>query len=154
MSCASKGASTRRWSSWRRRSRWRASSRRTSRTNRQWQRELALAQRDVARVLDDQGRSDAALDAYRAALAVSEQLARAAPTDAGAQRALLTRYSDLAQLQERTGRRAEAQRSYCQAKAIVRALSDLEPGNDEWRERRAWLEQRLRATHDAEAALC
>ena len=87
--------------------------------NREWQRELAIAQRNVARVLDAQGRSDAALEAYQAALAIAEQLATAEPSDVATQRDLLRRYSDLGSLQERAGRRAEAQQSYCQAKAVV-----------------------------------
>ena len=65
-----------------------------------------------------------------------------------AQKDLLARYADLAQLQERTGSRAEAQQTYCQAKAVVVVLTGLEPSRDEWRERRTWVEERLRATQD------
>jgi tetratricopeptide (TPR) repeat protein len=116
--------------------------------NGEWQRELAIAQRNVARVLEAQGRPDAALTAYQAALVLAERLASAEPSDVDAQRVLLARYSELAQLQERTGNRAEAQRSYCRAQAVVQALTELEPGSDEWRERRAWVEERLRTTQD------
>ena len=123
-------------------------------SNREWQRELALAHRSVARVLDAHGRSDAALEAYQAALVIAEQLARAEPADVDAQRDLLARYADLAQLQERTGSRAEAQRTYCQAKAVVLVLTGLEPDSDEWRERRTWVEERLRATQDGARAPC
>jgi eukaryotic-like serine/threonine-protein kinase len=123
-------------------------------SNRQWQQELALAHLDVARVLDDQGRSDAALEDYQAALVIAEQLALAEPSDVTAQRDLLARFVDLAEVQERNGSRAEAQRSYCHARVVVVALTGLEPGNDEWRERRTWVEERLRATQDGGAAPC
>ena len=119
-----------------------------------WRREPALAHLDVARVLDAQGRSDAALEAYEAALAIAEDLAKAAPSDVDAQRDLLMCYADLGQLQERQGRRPEAQRSYCYARVVVVALIGLEPGKDEWRERRTWVEERLRATQDGAPAPC
>jgi eukaryotic-like serine/threonine-protein kinase len=123
-------------------------------SNRQWQEELAMAHRDVARVLDDLGRSDAALEAYEAALAIAERLAHALPSDVAAQGDLLARYADLAQLQERAGSRAEAQRSFCQAKAVVQRLTNLEPDSADWRERRTWLEERLRATQDGGPRPC
>jgi tetratricopeptide (TPR) repeat protein len=122
--------------------------------SRQWQQELAIAQHNVARVLDALGRSDAALEAYQAALVIAERLAKAEPLDVDAQRYLLARYSEVGQLQERQGSRAEAQRSYCKAKAVVGALTDLEPEMDEWRQRRAWIEERLRATQNAGSTVC
>jgi tetratricopeptide (TPR) repeat protein len=119
-------------------------------TNRQWQEELAIAQRNVARVLDAQGRSDAALEGFETALAIAKQLA-VDPSDVASQRDLLARYSDLGLLQERVGRQAEAQESYCQAKTVALTLADLEPQSTEWRERRLWVEQRLQATRDGSA---
>jgi tetratricopeptide (TPR) repeat protein len=122
--------------------------------NREWQRDLAFAHSNVARVLDADGRPEAALAAYRAALTIAQELAQAEPANIAAQRDLLARYADLAQLQERTGSRAEAQQTYCQARAVVVVLTDLEPGNNEWRERRTWVDERLRATQDGAVAPC
>ena len=119
--------------------------------NLQWQRELAIAHHNVARVLEAQGQDDAALEAYQDALAAAQRYAAGEEANVHAQRDLLARYSNLAQLQERGGSRAEAQRTYCRAKAVVLVLTDLEPDSDEWRERRAWVEQRLRAQDDGPA---
>jgi tetratricopeptide (TPR) repeat protein len=123
-------------------------------SNSEWQRELMITHSSVARVLDAQGRSDAAREAYQAALAAAEQLARAKPSDVDSQRDLLARYSELAQLQERRGSRTEAQQSYCRAKAIVLVLTELEPERDEWRERRTWVEDRLRETQGLKPTTC
>ena len=118
------------------------------------QEELAIAHRYVADVLDAEGRSNEAIAAYEAALRVVEGLARAEPSDIETQGNLLDRYSDLGLLQERNGRRAEAQRSYCEAKTVALALADLQPDSEEWRNRSVWVEQRLQAMQDGEPAPC
>jgi tetratricopeptide (TPR) repeat protein len=123
-------------------------------SNRQWQRELVMAHRSIARVLDSQGRADEALQAYQSALVIAEQLARAMPSDVDSQRDVLARYSELAHLQERQGLGVEAQQRYCQAKAVVLTLTNLQPEKDEWRERRAWVEARLRAMQNVGSAPC
>jgi tetratricopeptide (TPR) repeat protein len=123
-------------------------------SNNEWQRELMMTNSSIGRVLDAHGRSDAAREAYQRALVVAEQLGRDKPSDVASQGDLVARYSELAQLEERLGNGAEAQRSYCRAKGIVLVLANLEPERDEWRQRGAWVEGRLRATRGVGPAPC
>ena len=111
-----------------------------------------MVQRNVGRVLDAQGRLDAALEAYRVALAITKQLAAVEPSDVATQRDLLRRYSELALLQERRGSLGEAQESYCRARDVVRTLIELDPQGAEWRDSRISVEQRLQATQDGAAS--
>ena len=123
-------------------------------TNGQWQRELAIAQRNVARALDALGHSSAALEAFETALAIVKELAAIKASDVATQRDLLARYSDLGLLQDRLGRHAEAQDSYCWARAVAMTLANLQPSTGEWHERLAWLNQRLQTAQEGEAAPC
>ena len=122
--------------------------------NREWQRELALAHLDVARVLDAQGRSDAALEALRGR---ARDRRAAGPRRAVRRRSATEPVGALLGPGAVAGTQGEpgggaADLLPCQSRRP--GLTNLEPDSGEWRERRTWVEERLRATHDGGPAPC
>ena len=94
-------------------------------------RPLGVAQQDRRRARD-QGNLPAALESYRAALAISERLAKADPGNAGWQQRPLGVAREDRRRAAGSGQPAAALESYRAALAIAERLAKADPGNAGW----------------------
>ena len=91
----------------------------------------------------DQGNLPAALDAFKASLAIRDRLAKADPGNAGWQRDLALSYGRVASLQAKQGARDEARAGYQRAKDIILKLKAQSPDNATLPKDLAFYEARL-----------
>ena len=98
----------------------------------EWQRDLSVSQEKIGDVLRAQGNLSAALDAFKASLAIRERLATSDPGNAGWQRDLSVSNYKIGQLLLKSDRAKEALPYFEADLAIAERLARLAPDNAQW----------------------
>ncbi|MBV1696385.1 MAG: tetratricopeptide repeat protein [Hyphomicrobiales bacterium] len=96
------------------------------------ERDLSVSHDRIGDVLVAQGRLPAALDAYRASLAIAERLAAADPGNAGWQRDLSVSHNKIGDVLVAQGSLPAALDAYRASLAIAERLAKADPGNAGW----------------------
>jgi tetratricopeptide (TPR) repeat protein len=94
-------------------------------------------------MLKAQRKLDEAIKAYRNALAIRERLAAADRSNATWQRDLGVGHYDIASIHEQLGRIADALQEMTKARDAQAALVAFAPGNAQWKEELAMLEEQM-----------
>lgn len=84
-----------------------------------WQRDLSVSHNRIGDVLVAQGNLPAALDSYKAALAIADRLAKADPGNAGWQRDLALSLGRVGTVEVRQGARASALKAFHEGRDII-----------------------------------
>jgi len=96
------------------------------------EREIAVGLIGIGDVLRAQGNLPAALDSYKASLAIRDRLAKADPGNAGWQRALFVSHNKIGDVLRAQGNLPAALDSYKASLAIADRLAKADPGNASW----------------------
>jgi tetratricopeptide (TPR) repeat protein len=97
-----------------------------------WQRDLSISHSRIGNVLRDQGKLPDALEAYRASLAIVEQLAKADPTNVRWQRDLSISHNKIGDVLRVQGNLTGALEAHRASLAIAERLTKTGPRNTVW----------------------
>src|SRR5271157_603688 len=97
----------------------------------------------IGNVLEAQGNLPAALDSYRAGLAIIARLAKTQPGTAGFQHDLAVSYSHVAMVEARQGDRADALAKFRQGRDSITWLIQQSPDDPTFSNELAWFDQQI-----------
>ena len=100
--------------------------------NSDWQRDLSVSHNKVGNVLRSQGNLPAALESYRASLAIADRLARVDPGNAVWQHDVSVAQEKIGDVLMEQGNLPAALESYRASLAIADRLARVDPGNAVW----------------------
>ena len=109
-----------------------------------WQRDLSVSQEKIGDVLRAQGNLPAALEAYRASLAIRDRLAKADPGDAGWQHDVALSLQRMGLVASQQRQRETAVKAYRRGLEIMLRLVRLAPSHAAFKRDLAWFEARLK----------
>jgi tetratricopeptide (TPR) repeat protein len=97
-----------------------------------WQRNLSASQIKLGEVLLAEGRSNGALELYRASLSIAESLVGGNSSDRGWLRDLSVSQQKVADVLRKQGNHAEALKTYQQSLSIARHAAEAYPDDGDW----------------------